>query len=299
MSKILSPFIYYVLVIPISHLPFSVLYFVSNIVYIILYYIVGYRKEVVRENLKNSFPHLRESGLKSIERKFYRHFADFLVESTKSLTISDKAIKERCALINPEIIHKYHEQEKNVIVLCGHYNNWEYYAVGIAQQMKHNTIAAYHPLKNKFFDKVILKSRQRFGMNMLSMREVPRFFSDNKGKEPTLSIMMNDQSPANPKTAYWNTFLNQETGWMKGAEKLAIKYNQVVLFGCIRKKKRGFYEVTFYPISDNVKTEPEGFVLDKHAEYLEMVIKENPEYWLWSHKRWKHNKTISDHQSKL
>ena len=288
MSKIFSPIIYYVLVIPISHLPYRVLYFVSNIVYLFTYYIIGYRKKVVRKNLTNSFPHLSHAELLSIEKKFYKHFADFLVESAKSVSISDKAIKERCALINPEILHKYFDEGKSVIVLCGHYNNWEYYAVGIAQQMKHNTIAAYKPLKNKFFDDVILKSRQRFGMKMMSMREIPRYFANNKTEQPTLSIMVNDQSPSNPKTAYWNTFLNQDTGWMKGAEKLAAKYDQAVLFGCIRKKKRGFYEVTFYPISDNVKQEKDGFVLDKHAEYLEMVINEHPEYWLWSHKRWKH-----------
>lgn len=288
MSKIFSPIIYYVLVIPISHLPYRVLYFVSNIVYLFTYYIIGYRKKVVRKNLTNSFPHLSHAELLSIEKKFYKHFADFLVESAKSVSISDKAIKERCALINPEILHKYFDEGKSVIVLCGHYNNWEYYAVGIAQQMKHSTIAAYKPLKNKFFDDVILKSRQRFGMKMMSMREIPRYFANNKMEQPTLSIMVNDQSPSNPKTAYWNTFLNQDTGWMKGAEKLAAKYDQAVLFGCIRKKKRGFYEVTFYPISDNVKQEKDGFVLDKHAEYLEMVINEHPEYWLWSHKRWKH-----------
>lgn len=288
MSKIFSPIIYYVLVIPISHLPFSVLYFVSNIVYFVTYYLIGYRKDVVRKNLTNSFPHLSSSELLNIEKKFYKHFADFLVESAKSVSISDQEIKNRCALINPEILHKYYDEGKSVIVLCGHYNNWEYYAVGIAQQMKHNTIAAYKPLKNKFFDNVILKSRQRFGMKMLSMRETPKYFANNKQKHPTLSIMVNDQSPGSPKTAYWNTFLNQETGWMKGAEKLAAKYDQAVLFGCIRKKKRGFYEVTFYPISDNVKQEKDGFVLDKHAEYLEMVINEHPEYWLWSHKRWKH-----------
>lgn len=276
------------LVIPISHLPYRVLYFVSNIVYLFTYYIIGYRKKVVRKNLTNSFPHLSHAELLSIEKKFYKHFADFLVESAKSVSISDKAIKERCALINPEILHKYFDEGKSVIVLCGHYNNWEYYAVGIAQQMKHTTIAAYKPLKNKFFDDVILKSRQRFGMKMMSMREIPRYFANNKMEQPTLSIMVNDQSPSNPKTAYWNTFLNQDTGWMKGAEKLAAKYDQAVLFGCIRKKKRGFYEVTFYPISDNVKQEKDGFVLDKHAEYLEMVINEHPEYWLWSHKRWKH-----------
>jgi len=279
------------LVIPISHLPFRMLYWISDLVYFVAYYLIGYRKNVVRENLKKSFPHLNEKDIRKIEKKFYKHFADFLIESAKSISISNESIKKRCAIINPELIHKYHTDKKNVIVLCGHYNNWEYYAVGIAQQMKHETIAAYRPLKNKFFDNVILKSRQRFGIKMLSMRSIPRYFSKMKNEHnPTLSIMVNDQSPGNPKTAYWNTFLNQETGWMKGAEKLARKYNQVVLFGCIRKVKRGFYEVTFYPITENPKQEKDGFILDKHAEYLEMVIHENPQYWLWSHKRWKHQK---------
>ncbi|HZH86921.1 MAG TPA: lipid A biosynthesis acyltransferase [Brumimicrobium sp.] len=290
MSNVFSALIYYVIVIPISHLPFRVLYFISDIVYILLYYIVGYRKKVVRENLKNAFPELSDEERAVIEKKFYKHFADFLVESTKSLSISNKAIKERCALINPEEVHKYFDQGKDVIILCGHYNNWEYYAVGIAQQMKHKTIAAYRPLKNKFFDRKILKSRQRFGMKMLSMREIPRFFANKSSTTPILSVMVNDQSPGDPKTAYWNTFLNQDTGWMKGAEKLAKKYDQVILFGAIRKKKRGFYEVSFSPISEDISKEPNGYVLDKHAEYLEMVIREHPQYWLWSHRRWKHKR---------
>ena len=288
MSKIFSALIYYVIVIPISHLPFGVLYFISDIVYFLLYYTVGYRKKVVRKNLKNSFPELSDEEREVIMKKFYKHFADFLVESAKSLSISNKAIEERCALINPEEVNKYFNEGKDVIVLCGHYNNWEYYAVGIAQQMKHKTIAAYRPLKNKFFDRKILNSRQRFGMKMLSMREIPRFFANKESDTPILSVMVNDQSPGDPKTAYWNTFLNQDTGWMKGAEKLAKKYNQVILFGAIRKKKRGFYEVSFSPISEDISKERDGFVLDKHAEYLEMVIREHPQYWLWSHRRWKH-----------
>jgi len=290
MSNLFSALIYYVIVIPISHLPFGILYFISDIVYFLLYFIVGYRKKVVRENLKNSFPELSDKERSAIEKKFYKHFADFLVESTKSLSISNKAIKERCDLINPEEVHKYFDQGKDVIVLCGHYNNWEYYAVGIAQQMKHKTIAAFRPLKNKFFNGKILKSRQRFGMKMLSMREIPRFFANKPNDSPILSVMVNDQSPGDPKTAYWNTFLNQDTGWMKGAEKLAKKYDQVILFGAIRKKKRGFYEVSFSPISEDITKEPDGFVLDKHAEYLEMVIREHPQYWLWSHRRWKHKR---------
>lgn len=289
MSYILSFTVYYCLVLPISILPFRALYGISNFLYFMTYYIVGYRKTVVRRNLVNSFPNLTEKEIKHIEIGFYRHFADFLVESIKSLTISDENIRKRCAIINPELINEYYNQNKSVIVLCGHYNNWEYYAVGIAQQMNHQTIAAYKPLKNKFFNKILLRSRQRFGMKMYSMSELPRQYAEGI-KNPTMSIMVNDQSPGNPKTAYWNRFLNQDTGWMQGSEKIAAKYNQAVLFGCIRKKKRGFYEVTFYPITDDVSKQPNGFVLDKHAEYLEMVISENPQYWLWSHKRWKHQK---------
>ena len=289
MSRFFSPIIHYGLALPISYLPFAILYAFSNFIYFLTYHLVGYRKTVVRENLKNSFPNLSEKELTKIEKGFYKHFADFLVESAKSLTISDEEIRERCALINPEVVDEYFSKGRSVIVLCGHYNNWEYYAVGIAQQMRHQTVAAYQPLKNKFFDNVLLRSRQRFGMKMISMREIPRYFAKNIDR-PTMSIMVNDQSPGNPKTAYWNTFLNQDTGWMKGAEKLAAKYDQAVLFGSIRKKKRGFYEVMFYPISDDVTQHSEGLVLDKHAEYLEMVIREHPEYWLWSHKRWKHKK---------
>lgn len=290
MSHLVSGLVYYCIVIPISLLPFSVLYRVSDLLYLITYHLVGYRKKVVHQNLKNAFPSLTNEERNKIAKKFYRHFSDFLVESAKSITISNKAIQERCALINPELIHEYYAKGKNVIVLCGHYNNWEYYAVGIAQQMKHQTIAAYQPLKNKFFDRVIMKSRQRFGMKMVSMRGIPRYFSNELSKKPTMSVMVNDQSPANPKTAYWNTFLNQDTGWMKGAEKLAIKYDQAVIFGCIRKKKRGFYEVSFYPIAEDVKQHPSGYILDQHAKHLEDVIKEAPEFWLWSHKRWKHKR---------
>ena len=148
MSKIFSPVLYYLVVIPISYLPFSVLYFLSNIIFFLTYNIVGYRKTIVRQNLRNSFPELNQEELKKIEIGFYRHFADFLMESIKSITISDKAIRERCAIINPEVPDKYFREKKSLIVLCGHYNNWEYYAVGLAQQMQQKTKAAYKPLKN-------------------------------------------------------------------------------------------------------------------------------------------------------
>ena len=285
-----SRILFYCVAIPVSYLPFRVLYWFSDFLYIIFYHLIGYRKEVVRNNLKNSFPELSESEIITIEKKNYDHFTDFLVESAKSFSISEKEIIKRCSIVNPELPNSYYEKGKSLMILCGHYNNWEYYAVGLQQQMKHKTLAAYHPLKNKFFDKVIKNSRQRFGMKMISMREIPRYFSEQKTNEPTMAIMVNDQSPLEPKKAYWNTFLNQDTGWMKGTERLAAKYDQSILFGCIRKVKRGFYEVTFYPITDEPNKVSEGFILDKHTQYLEMVISEHPEFWLWSHKRWKHKR---------
>ncbi len=289
MSKLFSRILFYGLALPISYLPFRMLYWFSDLLYVIAYYIVGYRKKVVQDNLKKSFPYLTDSELKVIEKNFYHHFTDFLVESVKSLTISEDNIQKRCSIINPELPNSYYKQGKSVMVLCGHYNNWEYYAVSIQHQMKHRTLAAYHPLKNTFFDRVIKKSRERFGMKMISMKEFPRYFAQ-KSEELTMTIMVNDQSPSDTKKAYWNTFLNQDTGWMRGTERLAAKHDQPVLFGCIRKVKRGFYEVTFYPITDEPNNVNDGFILDKHAEYLEMVISEAPEYWLWSHRRWKHKK---------
>lgn len=289
MANWTSKVLYYGLVIPISYLPFRVLYLLSDFLYIIAFYVVGYRKKVVWNNLKNSFPKKTDKELKRIQKAFYRHFTDFLVESVKTLTISNEEILKRCAILNPELPQKYYDEGRSVMVLCGHYNNWEYYAVGLAQQMNHKVLAAYQPLKNEFFNQILLKSRQRFGIKMMSMKEVPRKLVKSP-KVPTMSIMVNDQAPHAPRKAYWNTFLNQDTGWMTGTERLAIKLDQAVLFGCIRKRKRGFYEVTFYPITDTPDQCDSGYILDQHAKYLEMVIAENPEYWLWSHKRWKHKR---------
>ena len=289
MSKIISPILYYVWLVPVSYLPFGLLYFISNIVFFLTYRVVGYRKTVVRENLRRAFPEKSLEELKDIELKFYKHFADFLMESIKSISISEKEILKRCHIINPEVPQKYYEQGKSVLVLCGHYNNWEYYAVGLAQQMKHKTRAAYQPLNNSFFNGTIKRIRERYGIRMVAIKEIPRVFEEMKN-DLTMTVMVNDQSPSKPKAAYWNKFLGIETGWMMGAEKLAKRYEYPVLFGCIRKTKRGFYEVTFYEITDNPTHLKEGEILDKHTGLLEMVVRENPQYWLWSHRRWKHNK---------
>lgn len=289
MSRIFNPVLYYCVVIPISVLPFPLLYILSRFAYFLAYYVVGYRKKVVRENLEKSFPEKSKEELKKIEKKFYRHFGDFILEMIKSLTVSEKEILKRCTITNPEVPQKFYDKGKSVIVMCGHYNNWEYYAKALEQQVPHQTMAAYMPLNDTFFNNKLLKSRQKFGLKMHSMKNLMRFFTNSKN-ELTLSVLLNDQAPANPQKAYWNTFLNQETPWLIGPEKIAKKYDIPVLFGCIRKSKRGHYKVTFEIISENPTQEKEGAITEKHTQLMEKIIKEAPEYWLWSHRRWKHKK---------
>lgn len=289
MKLVFNRILYYCVVLPISVLPFTLLYALSRFIFFLSYHLVGYRKKVVRENLKNAFPDKDDSFLKKIEKRFYHHFGDFIIEIIKSLTISEKQVLKRCQVENPELPNRYFEKGKNVIVMCGHYNNWEYYALALDQQLQHKAMAAYMPLNDNFFNKKLLKSRQRFGLQMNSMKTLLRFYKKGHA-QPTMSVLLNDQAPADPKKAYWNIFLNQETPWLIAPEKIARKYNIPVLFGYIKKSKRGRYKVRFEVISEDPESEPEGAITEKHTRYLESIIKDHPEFWLWSHRRWKHKK---------
>jgi len=225
--------------------------------------------------------------LKAIEQKFYHHFTDFIFESIKSISISEKDVIKRTALKNQELLDKYYKQGKNVLVVCGHYNNWEFYALSLPKRLKHTTYSLYQPLKNKFFDKMLLNSRSRNGMKLIQTNDVLSFFRE-ENINPKLMVIVNDQSPTNKNKAYWNNFLNQNTGWNVGPEKLAKKFDYVVLFGHSKKVKRGSYEVEFSLITESPKTTNDEFISDKYSSILEGVIQKKPEFWLWSHKRWKH-----------
>jgi len=245
---------------------------------------------VVKDNLRKAFPEKSEDELKKIEKGFYRHFTDFIFESIKSISISEKDVLVRTSIKNVDLLDKYYKQRKNILVVCGHYNNWEFYALSLPKQLKHTTYSLYQPLKNKFFDKILLESRKRNGMKLIKTRDIFKFFQE-KNDNPKLMVIVNDQSPTNKQKAYWNTFLNQETGWNVGPEKLAKKYDYVVLFGHSKKIKRGVYEVEFSLVTETPAQTNDEYITDKYSSILEEIIRNKPEYWLWSHKRWKHKKT--------
>ncbi len=278
---------YFLVIKPLSFLPLGILFFFSDIIYFLTFWIVRYRRQVVRQNLLKAFPEKSIEEIKKIERQFYRHFTDFIFESIKSISISEKEVMRRTKIKNPELLDNLYKKGKNVLVLCGHYNNWEFYALSLPKVIKHKPYSLYQPLKNNFFDKILLNSRKRNGMKLIETRKVFSFFQEN-GNKPKLMVIVNDQSPTNHRKAYWNSFLNQETGWNIGPEKLAKKYDYVVLFGHSNKLKRGYYEVEFNTITESPEETNNDYITDKYSTLLEGIIRDKPQFWLWSHKRWKH-----------
>ena len=290
MAKVGDRVLYYLILKPCSYLPLGVMYFLGHFVFFLAYRVLHYRRKVIRQNLKNAFPEKSETELAQIEKSFYKYFIDFLVESVKAISISKKNVIKRTTIKNPELIDKLHAQNKNLIVLCGHYSNWEFYSLTLPELVKYNTYSVYQPLKNKFFDNVLYNSRTRNGMNLIKTKETIPFFNSSDSDENRMVILVNDQSPGNLNRAYWNYFLNQETGWNFGPEKLARKYDYAVLFGYARRIKRGHYEVEFRPLSLEPSLLQEGQITHKYSMMLEELIRERPQFWLWSHRRWKHKR---------
>lgn len=289
MIKIADRILFYVVLKPLSYLPLGLLYFFSNIVYFLAFNFVRYRRKVVRANLERAFPDKTGTELSSIEKGFYKHFIDFIFESIKAVSISKKEVLKRTAIKNPELLQELYDKDKNVIVTCGHYNNWEYYSLSLPELTKYTTYSIYQPLKNKFYDQILFNSRTRNGMQLIGTKDIIPFFTSST-KEKKLVVIVNDQSPTNLQSAHWNTFLNQETGWNIGPEKLARKYNYTVLFGHSKKIKRGYYEVEFTTITEDASLLNPGEITDIYSALLEQLIQNKPDYWLWSHKRWKHQR---------
>lgn len=282
----MSLIIYYLLIKPLSLLPLPILYIFSDGLFVLLYFIIGFRKKVVFTNLSNSFPDKNKIEIKQIARQFYQHFCDLMVESIRMTSISKEELLRRCPVVNPEIFEPYARQGKSVIITAGHYNNWELAAVACDPQIAHHTMAIYHPLSDAFLDKKLLKSRSRFGLEMVDKKLVKDFFEYNKDRL-TASMFATDQSPSNARKAYWTSFLSQDTAVLFGAEKYAKEYNYPVIYGAITKLRRGYYEMSFQLLEENPAGTPYGHISELHTRALEAQILQAPPYWLWTHKRWK------------
>jgi KDO2-lipid IV(A) lauroyltransferase len=287
--NIQSRLIYYCVIIPISRLPFPLLYGLSSFVYLVLYKVIGYRKNVVLSNIQRSFPEKSPKDHQEICDKFYSHFCDLILESIKTFTISEKEVLKRVVCKNPELINKYFEEKRSVIIAGGHLSNWEIFAVAIDSLIKHKTIGIYKPLSNKYFDRKMRNTRSKYGLYMISTKIVKQVYEEEKNNL-TATIFAIDQSPSNANNCHWMTFLNQDTGVLLGTERFAKEYDQPVLYGLIKKEKRGYYSFEFFETNDKPKETQPGEITEMVTRMLEKDIIAAPQYWLWSHKRWKHKR---------
>ncbi len=273
-----------------SLLPHWILYAISDFNFFIIYHLIGYRKKVVYENLKNSFPEKSHEELKSIEKKFFRHLTDVIMETVKEFTLSEKQAKKRFKFINPEVFQQHYDNGKSVMMTMGHYNNWEY---GVTTQLwvPQECWAVYGKIENPIFDKYLVRTREKFGFTLFPMEATYDVMLNHKQGDK-LYMFMADQSPHHAKIKYWIPFLNQETPVHVGAEKLSKMMDLAVVFIDIQRVKRGYYEITAHTLFDNPKDTAEHEITDKYFEILEKLIRKKPENWLWSHKRWKYKKGV-------
>ncbi len=270
----------------LSLLPFWVLYLLSDAVFIILFYVVRYRRKVVQENLQNAFPEKTETERNQIERKFFSFLADLMVEAVKLISISERQLKKHFTLNNPEFLDTVFSRQKSALGALGHYGNWEMAAQILGFSTKQKKLFIYKPIENEAVDGFIKNMRSRFGSIPVAMKATLRTLIQLKN-EPKLTVFVSDQTPVREETQYFTTFLNQPTAVFLGIEKMAKMMNDPVIFCDIRVLKRGYYSCTFVPLIEEPKLAAEHEITDAHVQYLEKVIREEPAYWLWSHRRWK------------
>ncbi len=288
MKKPISKILFYLLN-SLSRLSWKQIFVLSDFLKWIVFDVVKYRKKVILENLTNSFPDKSKAEILKIAEDFYFHFTDIIVETIKFKTASKSEICDRLQG-DISIMDTYYSNNTNLIYLMGHRGNWELANLFSSLNFTHDCIVVYRPLQNKESDQWFKELRTRFGAQLVSMDNIFRELQKPRTK-PYCVVLANDQSP-NPKAAFWTQFLHQDTGVFRGVEAIARRYNLTVLYADFSKnaEKRGHYHVTITPISDNPKEEQNNAILEKQIRLLESDIERQPHNWLWSHKRWKHER---------
>lgn len=273
----------------ISILPFRIFYWISDIVYFIVYYIIRYRKETVKNNLKITLPHLSDKERLVIEKKFYQHFCDLFMEMTKTMTISHKEMDERFKITNLELMKEYEEKGKSIMLLASHYANWEW-LLSLNLKSSYQGVAVYKKIANRYFDKLIKDIRSKYNTELVSTdKTIPLMANNNRKGILSVYGLASDQSPKTVQIAHWESFMGMVTPVHIGPELLSKKYNLNVVFAKVKKVKRGYYEVTLIPITDDAKSLPNYEIIHRYIKEVEKQIYEAPEYYFWTHKRWKHH----------
>jgi Kdo2-lipid IVA lauroyltransferase/acyltransferase len=268
-------------------LPPFMLYLTADLLWLVLMYLVRYRRSTITLNLRNAFPGHSDNDIAAIRKKFYRHLADLIVENAVIPFYPQKRLEHMFRFSDTELLHRYFNLQRNIIVITGHYNNWEWGAP-FSYTFDYKIVGVYKPLHNKYFDQLYLKARSRFGAHVVPMDTVARVLFDYQEKGiPTLTGMVGDQRPGKKRIRYWTMFMNQKTAVFTGTEKIATKIGAVVIFMKIRKNRRGIYTADFELVSDTSAPTKPNEITEKHTRILEKLILEEPAYWLWSHNRWK------------
>jgi len=267
-------------------MPFGLAYFFADLTYVIGYHLVGYRKKVVYTNLRKSFPGKTEKEYEIIAKGFYHHFGDMIVESLKSFTMTEAQIVERYKYMRKEELDQCYREGRQTICVAGHYANWEWGGIASGTQLLHRPVGFYKPLSNKYIDAYTTRTRVQGRSVLVSITDTRAVFETDWG-EPAIFYMIADQSPTTHRLAHWVTFLNQETAVLHGPEKYARVMNLPVFYAWIKPVKRGYYTVDFIPLCMEPRDSKTGEISALFMKTLEDQIKENPRYYLWSHRRWK------------
>ena len=277
-------------------LPMRALYVLSDILYVLVYRIIRYRVKVVHKNLTNSFPEKSEAELLKLEREFYHHFADYIVETIKLAHISLEELQRRAYLRNPELVDQLMaEGHTCFILLMGHYGNWEWFSGSTSRFKDSRIYQIYRPLSNKAFDQLFIHLRTQFGSYGIKKQDTVReVIQLKKDKTPCVVIFIADQTPSRNNLHYWTTFLNQDSAILTGPERLAKKLNLPVIFLDTKQVKRGYYTVDMKLLTDHPKDTPDNWITEQYARLMEKCILRNPAGWLWTHKRWKYNRTDNE-----
>ncbi len=287
--KIISYVIFRIALAIFSIMPFWLMYSISNVLAFLLYRVIAYRKNLVTKNVSQIFSDRSEDEKKAIIKKSYANLADIIVEGLKGLTMTEEQVKSRYKFLNPEILDECYETGRSVILVAGHYNNWEWAAVGAPFFFKHITVGLYKKMSNKYVNNFFLNSRGNTGMILAELRETAEAFEEYTSRnEPSLFFLAADQSPSNTKKAYWTEFLGRPTACLHGPGNYAVKYDLPVVFCSVERIKRGRYELTLSWVSKCSSEHSEGEIVAKFMKRLEKDIDQDPGNWLWSHNRWKH-----------
>lgn len=284
----------------ISRLPYRVFYALSDFIFFLIYRVLGYRKKMVRFNLKTAFPQKSQAEIIAIEEKFYRHFCDIFLEMVKTFGLSKTQMQKRMIFPNLEVLKSFQKERKSFILMCGHYNSYEW-LLSLAQHLNCPSYAAYTPISNKYFDRFIRSVRMRFNAFLVSRYAINSVIHKHKlSGEMCVYGLASDQSPSSSPKHYWRHFLGVEVPVFTGAERIAKQFNIPVVYCEIQKIKRGYYQTIFHILTENPEQVADFEITDAFTNLLEKQIYTQPEFYLWTHNRFKHrgkNKKKTDNLS--